>query len=278
MAKQRLVETAIWQDGWFYRLSIDAKLFFLFILTNPLTRESGFLELQDDLIIPQLFALNRIRKARLEIGEKIEYDAKYNLYLIKNFYKKNCKSKTMVKGALNDLTRFEKSYLIRMFLEINQHIQEFKEFEVSPTRTPPPPPGVGRIERERDNDIDIENDNNKKEDIINISIPGLDFEKLWKLYPRKTDKSDALDRFKRSIKTQEDYNNLEKAIINYDTHQKNLGTELKFIKHFATFLNKDRWKEWVNFTKQDSLREQGIGQIRDDFKLPEELDNDQIQF
>jgi hypothetical protein len=273
MAKQRLVETAIWQDGWFLNLSSDAKLLFLHVCTSPLTRESGFLELPDSLMVPYLYSTARLIKARKEVQEKLKHDAKNNLYLLINFYFKNCKSPKMIPGALNDLRRFRNSYLSLLFVEKNKHIADFINIRDTLSENADTL-SIGC----NDNDNDNDNDNIKKEDINNISIPELDFGELWELYPSKTDKRDALERFTKTIKTQEDYNNLKKAIINYDTHQKNLGTELKYIKHFATFLNKDRWKEWVNFTKQDSLREQGIGQIRDDFKLPEEIENEQIQF
>lgn len=159
MAKQRLVETGIWQDVWFLNLSPDAKLLFIHILTSPLTKESGFFECPDTLLIPYLYPINRVLKAREEIKDKVFYDKNNSLYLMINFYKKNCKSPYMIKGALNDLQRYKNSFLVSAFIKINSHIKEFKEYThpipyISPIDTHP----IGCNELELESESDINSD------------------------------------------------------------------------------------------------------------------------
>lgn len=68
----------------------------------------------------------------------------------------------------------------------------------------------------------------------------LDFDALYKIYPRKEGKKRGIEICKRQIKTQDDYNKLELAIKNYARIKK--GSE--FIKHFSTFMNE--WSDWLD--------------------------------
>jgi len=150
MAKQRLVETSIWQDKWFLKLSGDAKLLFIFLITSPLTKESGFIEIPDSLLVPYLYPIARITKARKELYPKVMHDPKTDLYLITNFYKKNCKSPTMVKPAVNDLRRHANSPLSAVFCRINDNVLIFKELDI-PHIYPTDTLSVGCNERDSDN-------------------------------------------------------------------------------------------------------------------------------
>lgn len=150
MAKNRLIETSIWQDKWFLNLSKDAKLLFLFLLTSPLTKESGFIEIPDTLLIPYLNSIKDIDKARKELYPKVQFDKQFDLYLIMNFYKKNCKSPMMIKPALNDIERYKNSYLVGLFIKTNNHIEQFN----IPYEYPIDSLFIGYNDNERDNERD----------------------------------------------------------------------------------------------------------------------------
>jgi len=164
MAKQRLIETSIWQDKWFLSLSADAKLLFMFIITHPLMRESGFIEIPDMMVIPYLYPVSRLNKARQEIKNKVSYDNQFDLYLVINFYKKHCRSPHMIKPAINDLMKYKNSSLVSQFCIINDNIAEFKGLDIPylyPIDTLP----IGCNDNESDNELDNENENiNKDED------------------------------------------------------------------------------------------------------------------
>ncbi len=72
----------------------------------------------------------------------------------------------------------------------------------------------------------------------------LDFEEVYKGYPRKEGKAGGLRIFNKVIKTQSDLANLYLAITKYREHHKTAGTERKFIKHFSTFMGE--WKDWLD--------------------------------
>jgi hypothetical protein len=73
-----------------------------------------------------------------------------------------------------------------------------------------------------------------------------DFEKLYKNYPLKRGKNEGLLICKNTIKTETDFLLLEKAIQTYRDHCIKHNTEPTFIQHFFTFMNKKRWRDWLD--------------------------------
>jgi len=69
------------------------------------------------------------------------------------------------------------------------------------------------------------------------------FEDFWKEYPRKKEKKVAYTAWKQLKKSE------QKAIIgaakNYYIECKRLKREVQYIKHPATFIRKDRWKDYL---------------------------------
>ena len=76
-------------------------------------------------------------------------------------------------------------------------------------------------------------------------------------YPRKIGKSKGMKKLIKEIKTEKDFYLLEKAVKNYAKHCEVQNTEIKYIKHFSTFVSE--WKDWSNYeqddTKLDGYRE-----------------------
>lgn len=75
--------------------------------------------------------------------------------------------------------------------------------------------------------------------------PTFDFESAYKQYPRHEGKAKAAKHFKAQIKSQDQYDQLLKAISNYAKHITNNKTEPQFIMMASTFFN-TRWLEWVS--------------------------------
>jgi len=69
------------------------------------------------------------------------------------------------------------------------------------------------------------------------------FEKFWREYPRKKEKRVAFDVFSKLKKSEQ-----EQVIVcarNYHEEVKNKKIEESYIKHPATFLRKERWKDYI---------------------------------
>jgi len=168
LAKKRLIETAIWKDKWFRKLSRDTREIYLFLLSGPDTLESGFVEMPDEILKAYLPHVKNIGKARKELYPKIQFDDKQDLYLMVKFYEKNCKSPKMIKPALNDLEKFKNSRLVVVFCDKYAYIKEFKLFLDTLCHTLPIRCSDNEQEQEQDNENDnilnknIDRNKNKK--------------------------------------------------------------------------------------------------------------------
>jgi predicted phage replisome organizer len=81
-----------------------------------------------------------------------------------------------------------------------------------------------------DKELDIDKEKEKKNSYSN------EFERFWSIYPRKVDKKKAFKSFKGVIKQ----HSLDIVLTGTEKYAKQVkGTENKFIKHPATFLNND---------------------------------------
>lgn len=73
----------------------------------------------------------------------------------------------------------------------------------------------------------------------------LDFETVYQEYPRKDGKQEGLKICKAKIKTPEAFEHLLSAVRRYRAHCEREGTEKQYIKHFSTFMQGDKWKDWL---------------------------------
>lgn len=73
-----------------------------------------------------------------------------------------------------------------------------------------------------------------------------DFEKLWKLYPRKEGKKKAFEAYKRAIKKGTTNKEIQTGIVNYLTQIKAQGTAKQYIKQGSTWFNGECWDDEYN--------------------------------
>ncbi len=82
------------------------------------------------------------------------------------------------------------------------------------------------------------------------------FEEIWNLYPRKLKRAVAYDRFKKNIKTIEDFENIKLALPNYikDTeHQRQNGHPDLAWQHGSTWFHKN-WRDYVDLKQSDKAQ------------------------
>lgn len=82
--------------------------------------------------------------------------------------------------------------------------------------------------------------------------PVFDLEDIYKLYPRKEGKKKGIEKLTKTIKTQEDFERVKKAVINYSIKIERESIEAKFIKHFATWVNCWEDYELIQFSEMPS--------------------------
>ncbi len=81
-----------------------------------------------------------------------------------------------------------------------------------------------------------------------------EFETWWSRYPRKHDKADAKKAYAEARKRGATAGDLLTARTNYTRTIERDGTEVRYVKHAKTFLNSDRWREYLTMPEQTKRR------------------------
>lgn len=79
-----------------------------------------------------------------------------------------------------------------------------------------------------------------------------DFEKLWKLYPRKEGKKKAFEAYKRAIKNGTTNKEIQTGIVNYLTQIRVQRTNKQYIKQGSTWFNGECWSDEYNVGQERS--------------------------
>lgn len=77
-----------------------------------------------------------------------------------------------------------------------------------------------------------------------------EFEELWKLYPRKDGKKDALRYYQRARKKGTTFEQVRAGILNYCEYIRKEGKDLKYVAYGSTWFNGERWNDEYVSTKQ----------------------------
>lgn len=104
----------------------------------------------------------------------------------------------------------------------------------------------GNQEIYQDNNTSINNTNNT----ISHSSEELkkDFEKLWKLYPRKKGKDAALKHYKKAIKSGSTNKQIQAGIMAYRKEIETQGIKEEFIKHGSTWFSNHGWEDEYTYS------------------------------
>lgn len=70
-----------------------------------------------------------------------------------------------------------------------------------------------------------------------------EFEELWKLYPKKVGKKDALRHYIRNRKSGVSYETILTGLNNYNEYIENQKTPNKYIKDGSTWFNQESWND-----------------------------------
>jgi hypothetical protein len=98
------------------------------------------------------------------------------------------------------------------------------------------------------------------EDDSYSSIKEDNFLTWWERYPRKLGKQDAIKAYAAASKTAT-AEDLSKALDAYLVEIKRLGTEERFVKHPATFLRADRWRDYLGMPTKMPLKVGETGDV-----------------
>jgi hypothetical protein len=107
----------------------------------------------------------------------------------------------------------------------------------------------GGVKNEPDNTTSINTKNIRASSTLES-----DFEKLWKLYPKKIGKKPALAAYKRAMsrkKSPATNRQIQDGIVAYRQLINSKGTEKQFVKDGSTFFNQEAWNDYLEVVKEE---------------------------
>ncbi|EKQ23532.1 hypothetical protein LCAUW1_0844 [Lacticaseibacillus paracasei] len=115
------------------------------------------------------------------------------------------------------------------------------------------PPSVRKLTHPRSENCP-ENNTSINKNIRASSTLESDFEKLWKLYPKKIGKKPALAAYKRAMSRKKNpatNRQIQDGIVAYRQLIKSKGTEKRFVKDGSTFFNQEAWNDYLEVVKEE---------------------------
>ena len=130
-------------------------------------------------------------------------------------------------------------------------------------------------EEEIDIDPDTEKKKKKKKKKKDNEIPPKqleeEFETLWKLYPRKNSKKDALRHYKTSRNKGTEYNDVLNGLYAFLDYIKVNKIEIQYIKHGSTWFNEECWNDdYSLINKKRTLKDISMAEIDEAIRLERE--------
>lgn len=105
-------------------------------------------------------------------------------------------------------------------------------------------PGVVKnLKQGSKNSLPNNKDNNKNSDNKDINNISLEFETLWKLYPRKIGKPKALKAYQKARKNGVTFEEVKQGIENYNAEITAKKTGAEYIKHGSTWFYNECWND-----------------------------------
>lgn len=100
---------------------------------------------------------------------------------------------------------------------------------------------VGHMENENENRNVIKKENKIKEyNILNKNK--FNFEEVWLKYPKRVGKKEAIKHFHASVKTNDDFLNINRALENYI---KSESVHNGYVQNGSTWFN--NWRDWIDY-------------------------------
>lgn len=125
------------------------------------------------------------------------------------------------------------------------------------------------IEKEKKTEI-ISKRNNKS---INNAQLVDEFEKIWKLYPRKQSKKKALEYYKGSRNKGATYEEVMEGLIKYNDYIRAERIDVQFIKHGSTWFYQECWNDEYMVARKKTLKDISMADIDEAIRLEREGKN-----
>lgn len=218
MAK-RFTETEKWKDDWYLSLDNDTRIIYQWLIDN--CNHAGIIKKEVTMLNYCCHTHVGVDDIPMMFPGRV-YDCETFFFIpgfIKHQYPTGLTSdKPVVKSARSILEKNVSFPIIKQSL--GNHCETVKEKD-----------------KEKEMDID-----SSSEGVIGETS----FDEIWELYPEKDGRKSALRHFMASVKTEEDFELIKKALDNYLDSKK---VKCGFIKNGSTWFN--NWRDWIDYSEEE---------------------------
>jgi hypothetical protein len=232
---KRFSETTKWADPWFRALPIEAKCLWLWILDN--CDCAGIIEIDMGLAEFQIGASKPLASPFEALGDRVQKHGS-KLFVPKfiryQYGEELCHANTAHRGVIRRLE----------LAKIPCPVMIIEKKEQAPSK-PLQSPLQGSQDKDKDKDTDKElftkSNTKKKKEAIS------DCEQIYKLYPKKVAKDDAMKAISKALRKASKETLIEAVTAYAEARQ---GQDAKFTPHPASWFNQGRWEDdrstWID--------------------------------
>lgn len=238
----RTICTQLWTDKTVQRLTVQGKLLFVYLITNPHTHLSGIYYLPQELMRKETGLSDTLCHTLLDTlskEERAHYDPETSTVFVVNMFAYQGKGPKNEKSAAKQLETLHHTRLIALFLERYPGVTPFCSDTLSiPYRYPIPScPSVPVLLTDSLNPL-----SSPKSSDLKSNGCASEFEQFWRAYPRKIGKKKAQIAWEKAKDKPELFAIIEHLNTAKQTEQwtKDNG---QFIPHPSTWLNEGRWAD-----------------------------------
>jgi hypothetical protein len=256
----RTIDAALWTDPKVRSLSPDAKLLFVYLITNPHSHLSGMYYLPRALMAQECSLSSRaLISARdtLSRSELCQFDDGLDIVWVCGMMKYQARGEKARKSTAHHIREdLHGSALIPLFLakypEIKDELSpdEVQRFSIGhPIGYPEKSDGATPDSRSLIPESRFLNPEQEHRKQLCAFLES-SFDRLWEMYPNAKGKKDARRHFDATVKTREDVTACETALKNYietrnfdNARRKEFGRDPIPWQNGSTWFN--QWQDWI---------------------------------
>jgi hypothetical protein len=264
------IESKIWNDEKFIRLSPMQQRLFLYMLTCPHGNIIGLFVLKKGYIIEDLNYLSKDLEKDIEsISESklIYFDKGTQTVFIKNFLKHNpITNPNQLKAAIKTISDLPKSQLLQKFLIHNKVLAE----ALPQVLLKPDTDSYTDTDSETNSETETEVPPLPKAEVVITTKRSNGFDSFWEAYPKKKSKGAALRAWDKA-RSAKDFPGIEKilaAINQQKTEIDWLKDNGQYIPHPSTWINACGWENEP--TRVQSMGQRTLSNLRNAWEFANE--------
>lgn len=244
----RTICTQLWTDKKVQRLSVQGKLLFVYLITNPHTHLSGIYYLPKELITKETGLSNTLSDTVFHTLSSPEmdlayFDAENSIVFVTNMFRYQGRGEKNERSAAVHNSSLHDSPLVAMFLERYPRVKQYcpqafldrvSDTVLGASKRCPPVPVLLTSSLSPSSLLpnpDLKSNGYSK-----------DFEEFWRVYPRKVGKKKAELAWKKAM-DRPAIAHIVRRIEESKRSEQWLKEQGQFIPHPSTWINEGRWDD-----------------------------------